>query len=131
MTNSPDVIVLGRFMPSELSPEVIEAEVRPLLPACCRAERLDIRVPQGIAPHPNNLEWHQDGGGVEGTIRHMIVWASEEPTHIKTAVGEFVGESYDLVWFNNDTAWHKQPCETNPNTRWFLGVRCSGTEAPL
>jgi len=86
-----------------------------------------VRVPQGITPHPDNLEWHQDGGGPLGTTDHMVVWASEAPTEIRTSAGELVPTTAgDLVWFNNRIAWHRQPRGTDETRRWFVAIRCSG-----
>lgn len=119
--------MLGRFQPSALQSEVIEAEVRPLLPPCCQRERISVRVPQGITPHPDNLEWHQDGGGPDGTTRHMVVWASEAPTELRASDGERATiAAGDLVWFDNTKAWHRQPRGTDETRRWFVAVRCSG-----
>ena len=121
--------MLGRFVPSRLQSEVIEAEVRPYLPPCCARERIGVRTPHAQAPDPpeNNLNWHQDGGGLEGTTRHIVVWASEDPTQIRRSDGtEFVGQPYELVWVNNDYAYHRQPRGTNEQQHWFLAVRCSG-----
>jgi hypothetical protein len=121
--------VLGRFVPSRLQSEVIEAEIRPLLPPCCARERIGVRTPHERAPEPpeNNLNWHQDGGGLDGTTRHIVVWATEDPTHIKTSAGEeFTAEPYEFVWVDNDHAYHKQPRGTNEQRRWFFAVRCSG-----
>lgn len=123
-----EVRVLGRFVPSALQSEILETEIRPHLPACCARERVSVRIPDPrVSVHPDNLQWHQDGGGTAGTVRHMIVWASEQPTEIRRADGSvFIGEPYDLVWFNNDVAHHRQPAGTDEGRRWFLGVRCSG-----
>lgn len=122
------MVVLGRFVPSALQSERIETEVRAHLPPCCAKERVSVRIPQrGVTAHPDNLEWHQDGGGPAGTTRHMVVWASEQPTEIRRADGSvFVGEPSDLVWLDNDVAYHRQPRGTNEQQRWFLAVRCSG-----
>jgi len=129
MRDGTEIHVLGRFVPSQFVKEVIEAEVRPLLPPCCRCERIGVRVPHAnavISPDANRA-WHQDGGGAEGTTHHMIVWATEDPTDLRTSEGqEFRGEPFDLVWFDNTKAFHKQPLGTNEHTRWFLAVRCSG-----
>lgn len=125
--------MLGMFLPSRLQSEVIEAEIRPLLPACCARERVGVRTPHDQAPDPApaNLEWHQDGRhpgeAMEGTTRHIVVWASEQPTEIRTSTGEeFTAQPYELVWVNNDVACHRQPRGTNEQRRWFLAVRCSG-----
>lgn len=122
------VKVIGHFVPSRLQSEILEAEIKAYLPPCCAAERVGVRTPQPkVVAHPDNLEWHQDGGGPLGTIRHMIVWASEQPTEVQCSDGSvFVGEPYDLVWFDNDLAHHRQPRGTNEQERWFLGIRCSG-----
>lgn len=120
---------LGRFVPSLLQSEVIEAEIRPFLPPCCQRERISVRIPtlQAAAPHPNNLEWHQDGGGADGTTQHMVIWASEQPTELKTSAGElFAIEPGELVWFDNTKAWHRQPRGTDETRRWFVAIRCSG-----
>jgi len=86
-----------------------------------------VRVPQGITPHSDNLEWHQDGGGPLGTTDHMVVWASESPTEIRTSAGDVVPTAAgDLVWFNNRLAWHRQPRGTDETRRWFVAIRCSG-----
>lgn len=117
------------FHPSRLQSEVIEAELRPLLPECCRCERIGVRIPHDRAPepHPDNLEWHQDGGGAAGTTKHMIVWATEDTTELKTSAGEyFRGQPYELVWYDNTKAFHRQPRGTNEQRRWWLAVRCSG-----
>lgn len=122
-----EVKFLGRFVPSAFHKETIEAEVRPLLPPCCRCDTVGVRVPPSPPPPAPNLEWHQDGGGVAGTTRHIVLWASEDPTYIKTSDGvELRGEPFDLVWIDNDKAFHRQPSDTNEQTRWFLAVRCSG-----
>lgn len=124
-----EVKVLGEFHPSSLQAEVIEKELRPLLPPCCQRERISFRIPHERAgrPHPDNMEWHQDGGGAAGTSKHMIVWASECPTHLKTSEGEVIPtEPYTLIWFDNTLAFHKQPPDTDETTRWFVSIRCSG-----
>ena len=123
-----DVRVLGIFRPSRLQSEVIETEIKPLLPTCCQRERVSVRIPDPrVSVHPDNRAWHQDGGGLAGTTRHMVVWASEQPTEIRDAQGVvFIGQPYDLVWFNNDIVHHRQPLGTDEGRRWFLGVRCSG-----
>lgn len=123
--------VLGRYVPSEYTPDVIEREFRalPFLAPCCRKERVSVRVPNPLAEAPPaaNLAWHQDGGGLEGTTHHMVVWASETPTELRTRDGvERQGEPFDVVWFDNDYGWHKQPTGTNEQTRWFVAIRCSG-----
>ena len=129
MTNSDGVRVLGTFVPSLYQSEVIEAEIRPLLPPCCRLERIGIRTPHERAPEPPaaNLEWHHDGGGTEGTTRHMVLWASEQPTELQTSAGSRVEtQPFDLVWVDNDRAFHRQPTGTNEQRRWFVSIRCSG-----
>lgn len=128
MSESREVYVLGRFRPSEFSPDVIEREIRSYLPVCCRRERISVRVPQGIAPHPDNLQWHQDGGGPAGTTRHMVVWASEQPTEIRATNQGAISRiaPFDVVWFDNDRCWHRQPAGTDETRRWFVSIRCSG-----
>jgi hypothetical protein len=124
-----EVRVLGRFTPSLLNPDVIQAELRPLLPPCCARERISVRIPHPLAPdpHPDNLEWHQDGGGLAGTTHHMVVWASETPTELRTSEGElFTAQPGELVWYDNTKAYHRQPRGTNEASRWFVAVRCSG-----
>jgi hypothetical protein len=124
-----EVRVIGRFVPSQWQPETIQAEIKAHLPECCARERVSVRIPHEAAPDPApaNLEWHQDGGGPEGTTHHMVVWASEQPTELKTSDGElFTGEPLELVWFDNCRAWHKQPRGTNERRRWFVAIRCSG-----
>lgn len=122
-----EVVVLGRFVPSAFHAETIEAEIRPLLPLCCQRERISVRIPQGILPHPDNLEWHQDGGGAEGTTRHMVIWASEDPTEVRTSANVVCStRSCDLVWFDNTRCWHRQPRGTDETRRWFVSIRCSG-----
>ena len=126
---SAEIRVLGRFVPSRLQSEVIEAEIKPYLPQCCARERIGVRTPHAQAPQPPaaNLEWHQDGGGLAGTTRHIVVWASEQPTELKTSTGElFTGQPFELIWVDNDQAFHRQPKGTNEQQRWFLSVRCSG-----
>lgn len=121
-----DVECLGTFRPSILQSEVIEAEIRPLLPSCCQRERIGVRTPMGIVPHPDNLEWHHDGGGVDGEVRHMIVWASEKPTELLLPNGvHYTPAPFALTLFNNDVVKHRQPQNTNEHTRWFAGIRCS------
>lgn len=120
---------LGVFRPSLFQSEVIETEIRPLLPKCCRCERISVREPNGIEPMYDNLQWHQDGGGPEGTTRHMVVWASEMPTELRLSDGTLATfEPFDLVWFDNDHAFHRQPENTRPSHRWFVSIRCSGVE---
>ena len=97
--------------------------MRGILPPCCARERISVRIPQGIPPHPDNLEWHQDGM----PSYHMVVWATEMPTEIRTSAGAIVqGEPYDLVWFDNTTVFHRQPRGTDESKRWFVSIRCSG-----
>ncbi len=125
-----EVRVLGRFEPSSYQSEIIETEIKAHLPKCCATERISVRVPdpRGVTPHPDNLQWHQDGGGTAGTVRHMIVWANEQPTEIKTSTGLIIKpKPNDLVWFNNDVVQHKQPTGTDETRRWFVCIRCSGT----
>ena len=118
-----EVRILGRFVPSELTTEVIQTEIRPLLPPCCQRERISVRVPQGVPPHPDNLAWHQDGM----PAYHMVIWANEDSTEIQTSDGASCrGAPYDVVWFDNTKVLHRQPTGTNESTRWFVSVRCSG-----
>lgn len=118
---------LGQYIPSAYQSEIIETEIRAFLPPCCRRERVSVRVPMNIEPAYNNLQWHQDGGGKDGTTRHMVVWASEMPTHIRASDGtELAFEPFDVIWFNNDIVEHKQPEDTRPLERWFVSIRCSG-----
>ena len=125
--SQPEIRFLGRFVPSLLQSEVIEAEIRPLLPPCCQRERISVRIPMGIEPHADNMEWHQDGGGRLGTTRHMVVWASEQPTELQLSTGSCITPAaFDLVWFDNDVVFHRQPRHTRINDRWFVSVRCSG-----
>lgn len=123
-----DVRVLGRFQPSALQSEVIERELPPYLPACCARERISVRTPDArVTAHPDNLQWHQDGGGLAGTTRHMIVWANEQPTELQLPDGSvFIGDPFDLVWFDNDVVLHRQPTGTDEGRRWFTAIRCSG-----
>jgi hypothetical protein len=112
-----------------LQSEVIEAEIGPHLPACCRRERIGMRVPheQAPEPHPDNLKWHQDGGGSTGTTRHIVVWASEQPTETQDEHGEEFGDSrYESVMGRQRHAFHRQPRGTNEQQRWFVAIRCSG-----
>jgi len=119
--------VLGRYLPSAYQSEIIEDEIRSFLPGCCKCERISVRVPNGLDPAYNNLQWHQDGGGAEGTTRHMVVWASEMPTQLKMSDGlEFTPSPFEVIWFDNDKAFHRQPTGTRPDQRWFVSVRCSG-----
>lgn len=121
------VRVLGRYEPSALQSEVIETEIRTFLPPCCRCERISVRIPMGIEPPAANLEWHQDGGGPEGTTRHMVIWASEDPTHLKLPDGTlFTPRPFEVVWFDNDHVFHQQPADTRSRERWFVSIRCSG-----
>lgn len=123
----PEAYSIGKFTPSRLQSEIIEAEIKKHLPDCCRCERVGVRPSDGQVVHPDNMEWHQDGGGPIGITRHMIVWSTETPTEIKSSEGEvFSFEPFDLVWFDNFKAFHRQPRNTRPNHRWFLAVRCSG-----
>ena len=124
-----EVRVLGRFVPSQFQPETIQAEIKPLLPPCCQRERVNVRIPHERAPEPPaaNLEWHHDGGGVEGTTRHLVLWSSEQPTEIRTSHGQlFTPAPFELVWVDNDKAEHRQPRGTNEQRRWFVAIRCSG-----
>lgn len=126
-----EVRTLGRFVPSAWEPDAIEQGFHALecLPACCRRERMSVRVPhdRAPAPHPDNLQWHQDGGGSEGTTHHMVVWASEQPTELRMTNGMvFIPEPYDVVWFDNTQVFHRQPTGTNEQARWFMAIRCSG-----
>jgi hypothetical protein len=126
-----EIVILGAFAPSAWTPEVIEQEFRewPGLPACCRRERISVRIPHDRAPspHPDNLEWHQDGGGAAGTTQHMVVWASEQPTELRTSDGAlFETPLGSVVWFDNTKACHRQPRGTDEARRWFVAIRCSG-----
>lgn len=119
--------VLAVYHPSLFQSEVIETEIRQLLPVCCRCERISVRVPNGLEPMYDNLQWHQDGGGPEGVTKHMVVWASEMPTELKSSTGElFAFKPFDLIWYDNYLAFHRQPEGTRPSDRWFVSVRCSG-----
>ena len=126
---SEEIRIIGRFVPSHLQSEIIEREIKPFLAPCCQGERVGVRTPHINAPQPPpaNLEWHQDGGGSAGTTKHMVVWASEQPTELKTSTGvRFYQEPYDLVWYDNTKAFHRQPRGTDETRRWFAAVRCSG-----
>ncbi len=123
--------VLGLFTPTEFQSDAIEQGFRalPFLPACCRKERISVRVPHDRAGAPmyDNLQWHQDGGGPAGTTDHMVIWASEMPTELRSSDGAmFPIAPLEVVWFNNRTAFHKQPTGTDETRRWFVAIRCSG-----
>jgi hypothetical protein len=119
--------VIGRYVPSRLQSEIIETEIKPYLPSCCQCERISVRTPMGIQPMYDNMQWHQDGGGAAGTTKHMVVWASEQPTELRTSDGvEVEVQPFDLVWFDNTKVQHRQPRGTNETARWFVSVRCSG-----
>lgn len=121
--------MLGSFTPSTWTIDVIEQEFRRLscLPVCCQRERISVRPPQGVTPHPDNLDWHQDGGGAAGTTQHMVVWASHWPTELKTSDGQlFETPVASIVWFDNTRAWHRQPTGADEEVRWFVAIRCSG-----
>lgn len=124
-----EVRILGEFTPSRWESDVITQEFARLacLPPCCKVERVSIRIPQqGITPHPDNLEWHQDGGGPKGTVRHMVVWASDVSTELKTSAGVVIRpKPRQIILFNNDVAFHRQPRDTDETTRWFVAIRCS------
>lgn len=125
-----EVQSLGFFRPSALDRDTIQAEVKALLPACCACETVGVRVPLPTSgpAHPDNLEWHQDGGGAAGTTRHIVLWASEDPTEVRLSDGTYVrGEPYELLWVDNCRAQHRQPRDTNEQRRWFLAIRCFGT----
>lgn len=127
--NNPngEIRSLGMFHPSQLRIETIQAELKPYLPRCCQCEAIGVAAQNQTVIHPDNQQWHQDGGGTAGTTRHMVVWATETPTYLRDSSGsEFRGEPYELVWFDNDKAFHRQPVDINPATRWFVSVRCSG-----
>lgn len=129
-----EIRVLGRFVPTEYQSDAIEIGFRALtfLAPCCRRERMSVRIPHPAAPepHPDNLQWHQDGGGSEGTTHHMVVWASEQPTELKTSDGVlFTAEPFDVVWYDNTKAFHRQPTGTDETRRWFMAIRCSGALA--
>lgn len=118
-----EVRILGHYRPSVFQAETIEAELRAFLPPCCRCERISVRYPNGTIPHPDNLEWHQDGM----PAKHMVIWASEQPTELRLSDGTLITpDPFDVVWFDNEHAWHKQPQGTRPADRWFVSVRCSG-----
>ena len=117
--------MICRFVPSKYEPEVIQEEIRPLLDRCCQCERISVRIPREAAPDPayDNLQWHRDGF----PACHMVVWSSEMPTEIRTSAGEELQfQPFDLIWFDNTKAQHRQPMNTNEKTRWFVSVRCSG-----
>lgn len=123
--------MLGTFAPSQWTQDTIEQEFKAMsfLPACCRRERIGVRVPheQAPSPHPDNLQWHQDGGGIEGTTHHMVVWASEQPTELKTSEGiVFETPSRAVIWYDNTKVFHRQPTGTDETRRWFVAIRCSG-----
>lgn len=124
---NPEIRVLGHYVPSAYQSEIIETEIRSFLPDCCKRERISVRVPMGIEPMSDNLKWHQDGGGPEGTTRHMVIWASETPTHLRYSDKTVaIVMPFEVVWFNNDTVFHRQPSDANEKTRWFVSIRCSG-----
>lgn len=125
--NGDQIRSLGMFRPSQLRIETIQAEVRPLLPPCCRCEAIGVAAQNETSIHADNQQWHQDGSGPEGTVRHMVVWTNENPTYLKDSSGvEFRGEPFELIWFDNDNVFHRQPIDIRPETRWFMSVRCSG-----
>lgn len=121
--NSDEVRIIGRFIPTEFTPEVIQAELRPMLPRCCQSENIGVRIPQGIEPPYDNLQWHHDGM----PAYHMVVWASEMPTEVRDSAGnELQAQPFDIIWFDNVKAEHRQPANTRSDHRWFVAVRCSG-----
>ncbi len=121
---------LGMYVPSAFQPDIIESEIRAYLPPCCKRERISVRVPpaERLLPNIDNLHWHQDGGGAEGTTHHMVVWASANPTEIQLSAGQVcVFAPFQVIWYNNYQVRHRWPVmgAINPN-RWFVSVRCSG-----
>lgn len=124
-----EIRVLGRYEPPELTPDAIEIGFRalPFLSDCCRRERISVRIPQGLPVMFDNLQWHQDGGGSAGTTHHMVIWASEQPTELRRSDGTLATtQPYEVVWFDNTKALHRQPAGTDETRRWFVAIRCSG-----
>jgi hypothetical protein len=127
MIDGGEIRSLGMFHPSEMRIETIQSELRRILPPCCAAENIGVAAQNQTVIHYDNQQWHQDGGGTAGTVRHMVVWASETPTFLRDSSGaEFRGEPFELMWFDNDKAFHRQPIDIHPESRWFVSVRCSG-----
>lgn len=127
-----EIVVIGAYEPSEWTIDAVEQEFRklPFLAECCRREKVSVRIPQGIEVPENNMNWHQDGGGADGTTKHMVVWASETPTELKTSDGHpFISPVGSVVWFDNTRAFHRQPRNTDETSRWFVAIRCSGAIA--
>jgi hypothetical protein len=80
---------------------------------------LSVRAP-GHPVLDANLAWHQDEGPT-----HMVVWATAQPTEIRTADGDVMqGDPFDVIWFDNSRVWHRQPLGTDETSRWFVSVRC-------
>lgn len=118
------VRMLGRFQPTEFEITTIEQEwravVMPQLPACCQEGRLSVRVPQGQPDEPGNLAWHRDQD-----VRHLTVWASEQPTEIRLPSGDTVQPMpCRVTWLDNQIVDHRQPADTDRLSRWFVSVRC-------
>lgn len=86
MDLSPWVRPWREYRPGPHGP--VDREIRDLLPECCRSKSIDIRPPSDVIPDPDNMLWHQDGGGPEGVYRHMVVWASEDPTEFAAIIGQ-------------------------------------------
>jgi hypothetical protein len=99
-----------------------------LLPPCCGREAITVREPSEAIPPDENLQWHQDGGGPLGGVKHMVIWSSEMPTELRLSTGEIYPiEPFDMVWYDNWVAFHRQPANTRPRHRWFVAVACGGT----
>src|SRR5262245_60428416 len=91
-STNKEVRSLGFYRPEEFWYDRIQREIRDFLPSCCARERISVRVPP-VQPrdlHPDNMEWHQDGGGAEGTTRHMVIWSDRDPTWLRLSTGEIV-----------------------------------------
>lgn len=125
--SNEEIRSLGVFHPSQMQIETIQRELRPMLPPCCQRENIGVAAQNQTSIHPDNQQYHQDGGGPAGTIRHMVVWATETPTHLRDSSGrEFTPEPFEVIWLDNDRVHHKQPIGIHPESRWFVAVRCSG-----
>jgi hypothetical protein len=129
LTNN--VRLIGRFVPDELSREGIQAGLRSLLPACCRRMPINVRNP-GASPayeagQLNPQSWHVDFEGPRGNVKHMTVWATEDPTEVRDRGGTvFRFNPFDLIWFDNFEMEHRQPTTVRHGHRWFACVQCTG-----
>ena len=126
---STRILVLGQFVPSILTVDIIAIELRRWLleRGIDPIDAIPVRGPEDhlklSKPDSPIMVWHRDGLSNKNytdqvavpSVRWMILWSNGTPTHLKLINGpQYCAKPFDVVLVDNHKVMHKCP-PSEPN----------------